>query len=207
MNIIIFGSTGKTGYLLTEQTLAQGHKVTAFVRSPEKMTISHANLAVMQGDVYNPPDVDKAMVDQDIVFVSLGNSSLGKTNIRTDGTKQVISAMKRESVDRLIVLSSLGIGDSRGQRTLFAKLLLNTLIRNVVADHATQEEAVMKSELIWTIVRPPLLTDGPKSGDYRYGLADDLSLKSNRISRADVADFMVKQIDSVEFLNKAATIV
>lgn len=207
MNIIVFGSTGKTGQLLTEQALAQGHKVTAFARSPEKMSVSHANLAMMKGDIYNQQDVDNAVIDQDVVLVAIGNSSLGKTSIRTDGTKRVITAMKGVSVDRLIVLSALGIGDSKGQRTLFAKLLLSTIIRNVMADHATQEKAVIESGLTWTIVRPFFLTDGPKLGRYNVGLADNLSLRSSRIARADVADFMVEQITSAEFLYKAATIV
>ena len=207
MKIIIFGPTGKTGLLLTEEALLAGHLVTALVRSPEKMTVRHVNLTVVEGDLFNQQDVEQAVRNHDLVLVLIGNSSLRKTTIRTDGTERIVGAMKKAKVSRMIVLSALGIGNSRQQRTLFAKLFLSTVIRNVMADHATQEEVVMQSGLTWTIVRPFFLTDGAKTGSYRYGLADDMSLKSTRISRADVADFIAKQIDSAEFLNEAVTLI
>ena len=206
MKIAIFGATGKTGLQLTQQALDQGHEVTALARTPGKLAIQHDNLTVIQGDVLNQKDVDKTVLDQDAVIVSLGSSSIGNTGIRTNGTKNVMSGMKAQAVDRILVISSMGSGDSIGQATFAAKFFMKTLLRNVVKDHAGQEALVMKSGLTYTIVRPSALTDDARTGSYKHGLASDTSLKTRRISRADVADFVLKQIDSAEYANKAVSV-
>lgn len=206
MNISIFGATGKTGQQLTQQALDLGHTVTALARTPSKLTIQSDRLTIIQGDVLNQADVDNAVSGQDAVICSLGSNSIGKGTLRTDGTANIIKAMQSHSVERLIVISSLGSGDSMGQMSFAAKTLMKTLLRNVIADHATQEAVVMQSNLNWTIVRPSGLTDSEKTGSYKHGLGNDPKITGGRIARADVAEFTLLQLESDMYARKAVSL-
>lgn len=201
MKLAIFGATGSVGRLAVNQALEQGHTITALVRDPEKIETRHENLRLIKGDVMNAAAVKQAVQDQDAVLCILGAGRKG--NVRSEGTRQIIEAMKQSDVKRLVCQSSLGVGDSRGNLNFLWKyIMFGLLLREAYADHVLQEEYVMKSDLDWTIIRPAAFTDGPRTGVYQHGFsgaAEGLTLK---ISRADVADFLLKQLTDDTYLNK-----
>jgi len=206
MKLLIFGATGGTGRHLVEQALQQGHDVTAFVRDPAKLSTAHAKLTVIQGDVMNAAAVERAMPGHEAVFCALGSPALKTGTTRSDGTRNIIRAMERAEVRRLICLASLGYGDSRAvvdaAPFYFRFIIAPLFLRRVFAEHALQEQYIKRSSLNWTIVRPGNLTDGPHTGTCRHGFpATDRSIKVS-ISRADVADFMLRQLADDTYLRK-----
>ncbi len=195
MKLLVFGSTGGTGRELLKQALDQGHEVVAFARSKDKIDdIKHASLQVVCGDVLDPSVVESTVAGQEAVLCSIG-AGAQRTTLRADGTRTIVQAMENTGARRLICLSSLGVGDSRSNLPFFTKyIIVSIFLRHAFADHEHQEAIVRQSSLDWTIVRPPRLVDGPRTGDYRHGFSvTDRRIKA-RISRADVADFMLKQL-------------
>ncbi len=205
MKVIVFGSTGTIGKHLIEQALEQGHEVTAFSRNAAKLKdYSHPKLSTIEGDVFNPSEVEKAIIGQDIVCVAIGSGKKRKGTVRSEGTKNIIEAMKTHGVKRLICQTTLGAGESNDNLNFFWKyIMFGWYLKGVFLDHELQERYVMQSGLDWTIVRPGAFTDGKKTSHYRHGFSSkDRSLKLN-ISRADVADFILKQFDTDRYLHRA----
>lgn len=201
MKIIIFGSTGSIGAQLVKQALDAGHTVTAFVRDPAKLQIKHPNLVAAQGDVMNVASVVKAMQGHDAVLCALGSGRKG--NVRSEGTHHVIQAMEQAGVKRLVCETSLGVGDSRGNLNFFWKyIMFGMFLREAYADHEKQEDYIKRSNLDWTIVRPAAFTDGPHTGVYHHGFSATAKNVTLKISRADVADFMLKQLTDNRYLRK-----
>lgn len=198
MKLLIFGSTGGTGRHIVEQALEQGHTVTAFVRDPSKLDFIHPNLITIQGDVMNPAAIVPAMHGQDAVLSALGSPANKVGVLRSQGTKNIIDAMESTGVSRFICQTSLGYGDSLKvlNRTplIFKYMIVPFILRKAFKDHEIQESYVKKSKLDWVIVRPGNLTDAPKTGTYRHGFAATDKNIQVKISRADVADFMLKQL-------------
>jgi putative NADH-flavin reductase len=201
MRIIIFGATGSIGRLLVEQALAKGHMVTAFLRDPSKLSISHSNLKEIQGDVLSFATVEDAIRNQDVVFCALGDGNKGK--LRAEGTKNILLAMQKTGVNRFICQTSLGVGDSRSNLNFFWKhIMFGLLLKKAYQDHETQEKYIMQSTLDWVIVRPAAFTNGPHTGRYRHGFNADDKTITLKISRADVADFMLRQITDNRYIRK-----
>ncbi|MDH5229732.1 MAG: SDR family oxidoreductase [Gammaproteobacteria bacterium] len=202
MNIIIFGSTGSIGQHLVKQSLEAGHTVTAFTRSPNKLNLNHIQLNIIQGDVLNQEDVEKAIKNQDAVICVLGAGRKGE--VRSRGTQHIIHAMKSNGVTRLICQSSLGVGDSRKNLNFFWKyIMFGLLLRPAYHDHELQEAHVKASNLDWVIVRPGAFTDGERTGDYRHGFDPIDQSTVLKISRADVADFLLKQLFDNRYLHQS----
>src|SRR5262245_34694808 len=203
MKVVIFGSTGGIGRQLVEQALAQGHAVTAVARSPAQLEIKHANLQVVQGDVMNVASVDQAVQGQEAVVLALGTPAITKNTVRSEGTRNIVRAMEKVGVRRLVCLSSLGIGDSRDMLPFHYKyILVPFLLRQGFSEHELQEEFVKQSRTDWIIVRPGAFTNGRRTGLYRHGFAiTDKTIKA-KISRADVADFMLKQLNNDTYIRK-----
>lgn len=201
MKFLVFGSTGGVGSRLVEQALAQGHAVAAFTRDPANLNIEHANLRIVRGDVMDPESVEKAMRDQETVLCSLGAGRKG--TVRAEGTRNIIRSMENAGVRRLICQTTLGVGDSRDNLNFFWKyIMFGALLRPAYTDHVLQEIYVKQSGLDWTIVRPGAFTDGERTGAYRHGFpATDTSIEL-KISRADVADFMLKQATDDTYLHR-----
>jgi putative NADH-flavin reductase len=195
MQLLIFGSTGGTGRELIKQALDQGHNVVAYARNPAKIDdIKHAGLQVVRGDVLDPAVVESATAGQEAVLSTIG-AGAERTTLREDGTRNIVEAMESTGVQRLICLSSLGVGDSRANLPFFTKyVIVSVFLRHAFADHERQEAIVKKSSLDWTIVRPSHLTDGPRTEVYRHGFPTVDRRIKGKISRADVADFMIKQL-------------
>lgn len=203
MKIVVFGATGGTGMKLVAQALGQGHRVTAPVRSPEKLAdLEHQELVVTRGNVLDQSDVDYAIEGQEAVLCLIG-AGAGRTTLREDGTRNIIASMGKAGVARMVCLSSLGVGDSRANLPFFTKyVIVGIFLRHAFADHERQETVVKQSSVDWTIVRPPHLTDGARTGEYRAGFPPtDRSLKW-KISRADVADFMLKELADDTYLHQ-----
>ena len=200
MKVLIFGATGTVGRELVTQALEKGHAVTAFARNPSKLDISHPNLEIIEGDVTDSALVDRAVLGHDAVLVALGAGTKGQ--VRSTGTRNIIQAMQKDGVRRLICLSTLGVGDSRVHLNFYWKyIMFGLLLRAAFADHVSQEEHVTQSGLDWTIVRPAAYTDGERTGNYRHGFpAAEKALKL-KISRADVAEFVLAQLDDNSYVH------
>jgi len=206
MNIIVFGATGTVGKEIVKQALEKGYDVTAFLRNPGKMTfLNHPNLRVYTGDVTNAEEVKNAVKNHDAVFCALGDGRAGK--IRALGTLNIIHAMNSVAVRKLICLSTLGIGDSYGNLNFIWKhIMFGMLLKKAFNDHKLQEEYIRNSDLDYTIVRPSALTDGAITGGYAIGFDEKYKKLNLKISRADVADFMLRQLHREDYLKKAVSI-
>jgi uncharacterized protein YbjT (DUF2867 family) len=203
MNIVIFGATGPSGRLIVEQALEQGHDVTAFVRNPAALSIHNKKLSVVKGDILDPASVEGAVAGREAVLSALGVRKLGKNTILSDGTRNVITAMQKHGVKRFVCMTSLGVGDSEDQPAkIFRYLIKPVFLRNIFVDKELQERLVMESGLDWIIVRPAGLTNGPRTGVYKHWVGETKEPITSRISRADVAEFILKQLADDTFLRK-----
>lgn len=206
MKIIVFGATGTVGAEIVRQALEKGFEVTAFVRSLGKITsASHANLSVHHGDVFNPQEVERAVSGHDAVFCALGDGRAGK--IRASGTLNIINAMHKTGVKRILCLSTIGVGESYGNLNFFWKhIMFGMLLKKAFNDHKLQERYVRDSDLDYTIIRPSALTNGPTSNKYKVGFDGKYRRLTLKISRADVADFMLRQLNGSKYPKKAVSI-
>ncbi len=206
MKLLVFGATGATGIQVVKQALAQGCFVTAFVRDPTKISIESPKLNVVQGDVMDEASVRAVFDGHDTVLCCLGTAPNKVGTVRSDGTANILRAMEQTGTRRIIVQTTLGFGDSVEALDqtpwIFKYIIVPFLLKKTFEDHERQEETVRRSPLDWIIVRPGGLTDQERTGQYRHGFAyDDKTIKSS-ISRADVADFMLKQLNSDEYIRK-----
>lgn len=201
MKIIVFGSTGSIGTHLIKQALEAGHIVTAFARDPAKLPIRHPNLSITKGDIMDATSVQKAVKGHDAVLCAIGAGRKG--TVRSQGTQHIIQAMEQSGVKRLVCETTLGAGDSRGNLNFVWKyIMFGLLLREAYKDHEMQETYIMRSSLDWTIVRPAAFTDGPHTGIYQHGFSPTAKNITLKISRADVADFMLRQLNENQYLRK-----
>lgn len=207
MHLLIIGATGGTGRALTAEALARGHQVTALARKVPAEP-PRPGLTWIAGDVRHPDSIDRAMVGQEAVLSALGHKRwLGPTRILSEGTRNVIAAMERHAVRRLICETALGIADSWWQMGLYYTLFVRPVILGFYfADKVRQEAVIRASSLDWTIVRPGALTNGPRRNRYRQGPDIGHWLWTVRISRADVAAFMLDQLTDTRYLKTAVGI-
>jgi len=207
MKLTIFGATGKTGMPLLKQALDAGHEVTAFVRDPAKLTLAHERLRVVQGDATDARAVEEAVRGADAVLSALGHVKGSPKDVQTVATKNIVAAMKKHGVTRLVSLTGAGVPDPQDQPKLadrFVKFLLKTISGDVLRDAENHARVIQGSGLEWVIVRGPRLTDGPFTGDYRVGFVGKNS--GLQASRADVADFMLKQAQNPTYLHQAPVV-
>lgn len=205
MKLLVIGGTGKTGRELINQGLAQGHIITALVRKPKKIKFSHPNLQLVEGNVLIPESLEKAVQGQDAVISALGHKRFFiKTTILSRGTKNIIAAMTKNEVKRFICITSLGINDSRFKLGLYYTLFtIPFILFFYFLDKSKQEKLIMNSELEWTIVRPGQLTNGRKRTVYKHGSSVGHYFLTKMISRADVAHFILNQLEDNPYLRKA----
>lgn len=207
MNITIFGATGKTGVQLVGQALAAGHQVTAFARNSSKLNLKNEHLALMQGDVENAAQVEAAVNGANAIISVLGPTGNIPDYKVSRGTQNIIAAMNKVGVRRLVVSSGAGVGDPNDTPKLFNHAInfaLKLMAKHIYEDMKRVVDVVHASDLDWTIVRVPMLTDDLKKGTVRVGyVGRDIGA---RISRADMADFMLKQVSDKTFLHQAPAI-
>lgn len=203
--VLIVGATGGTGRELVKQALERGHVVTALARNPARLAIEHPRLTVVKGDVLDPQSVATAMRGQEAVLCALGHKRyFYPTRILSEGTRNIVQAMASHGSRRLVCETSLGIGDAA-----FRLGLLYTLFNIPVVlpfyfwDKTRQERVIAGSAVPWVIVRPGALTNGDKRGRVQQGAGVGSLLRTVRVSRADVAAFMLDQLASDTYLRTA----
>lgn len=197
MKIMIFGASGGTGGQLLLQALAAGHTVTAVVRDPDRFTIRYDRLHVVAGDALDPPSFTKALAGQDAVVSALGVTgfinSLQPMTFHVDTARAITSEMRRQGVGRLVAITSVGVLHDP-TTPIWYRAIVRPLLRHKYADMRGMEEVIATAGLDWTIIRPVRLADGPLTQCYRIGENGNLP-NGGAISRADVADFIVRYID------------
>lgn len=204
MKLLVFGASGPTGTQLVSQALEQGHEVTALVRN--SASVATQEIRIIVGDAQDPAAVAEAVRGQDAVLSALGRrKTFSSANLLVNSMRAIVPAMERHRVRRLILMSSFGVGDSVREAPLLPRLFFRTLLRDIFADKLAAEAIVRRSALEWTIVYPVLLTDGPRTGNYRVGERLELS-GFPKISRADVAEFMLKELYDAEYLKRIAVL-
>jgi putative NADH-flavin reductase len=194
--IAMFGATGKTGRLALERALAAGHEVRALVRDPGKLSTSSGRLTVIKGDVLNGTAVDQTVAGSDVVLSLFEHVKGSPKTLQTDGTRNIVDAMHRHGVKRVVSLSGGGLRAPNDQPKLPDRAirgLMKIMVGHVLADAEGHLAVLEASDLDWTVVRAPRLMDEPPTGHYRVGVVGVDS--STKISRADFADFVITQID------------
>lgn len=209
MRLAIFGATGATGLQLVTQGLAQGHEIVCLVRN---VVADRFPAGVMQlpGDGRDGEPVNSVIARSDAVLSALGSRSLKENDLLDQASACILAGMKRNGVRRLIVLGAAGVADDAGKyQSFISRLVINVIRRTVLKypfqDQAAQERRLQVSEVDYTIVRPPRLTHGAFTGRYRIE-ADALPPASKSIARADIADFMLKQLYDERFVRRGVYI-
>jgi putative NADH-flavin reductase len=206
MRLLILGATGGTGQQLLTQALDAGHEVTAFARSPDKIP-ARRGLQVVAGTL--PDDIAalaEAVRGQGAVVSALGRGlSLTSNGLIQRSVPAILSAMQTGSVRRLILTSAIGVGDSIRDAPLVSRIMARSLLRNIYSDKAAGEDLIKRSNLDWTLVQPSQLTNGPLTRKYQIGERLDLH-GVPKISRADVAHFLLTQLTAAAYVRKVVVI-
>jgi len=219
MRLVIFGATGGTGRRVLERAIAEGHEVTAFVRDPSRMSARHDRLSVVVGDAIEAERVREAVACNEAVISVLGARQLSNPlrpgspgdpkGPASVGSENIVAAMKEHGLKRFVCQTAWGVGESKEDAgftgAFFMKVLVPPLLRDEYADKEAQEKIVRQSELEWVIVRPMLLTNGPWTNGYR-ARADLKPGRRPYVSRADVADFLMRQLTDEAFVHKTPVI-
>lgn len=203
MDILVIGATRGIGFQLLQQALAAGHATTVLARQPKKITIENDLLTVVSGDILEPKSVEEAIAGRDAVCCCIGiNPTRKPVTVFSQGIQNVLSAMARCGVKNLVTVTGIGAGDSKGHGGFFYDRILNPLLlKTIYEDKDREEEIVRQSDVDWIIVRPGFLTNGPLRGEYRT-VTDMTGVKAGKISRADVAHFILSQLATPTFLKK-----
>jgi putative NADH-flavin reductase len=207
MRLTIFGASGRTGRLLVAQALEAGHQVVALARTPSKLGIEHEQLSVIQGDVLDAEKVSTAVAGSDAVLSVLGPTSNEPTYEVSQGMTYILAAMEHHGVRRLVQSVGAGVGDPRDQPGLFDRLIkvaLKLASRHVYEDMVRVAGAIRASDLEWILVRVPMLTDDAPTGSLKVGYLG--TGVGPRISRADLAAFMLQQVDDSTYVGQAPVI-
>lgn len=199
MKISVLGATGATGVEVVKQLLEQGHDVIAYVRNPDKITLSNDKLTVVKGDIFDRPIMRETIKGSDAVISCLGSSTTAKSEELKLMAASVVKVLQDSQVPKVVYMSTAGIEDEfKGVTKWFISMILG----NVIADHKAAAKLYRKSGITYTIARPMQLKDGKPS--FKYHMSEEGLPKSKRaISRANVADFLVKAATSSSFDNKS----
>ena len=203
MKLLVIGATRGIGRNLIEQALDQEHEVAALARNPQRLNLSHERLRVVAGDILDPATVNQAVEDRDAVCITIGVGPTRRpVKVFSQGAKNVIDAMTDASVDMLICITGIGAGDSHGHGGFFYEKIFNPLLlKTIYEDKNRQEELIRNSGLQWVVVRPGFLTNGPLTGTYRV-LTQLAGIRAGKISRADVAHFILNEFDQKKYISK-----
>jgi putative NADH-flavin reductase len=207
LKLLVFGATGATGQQVLAQALQKQHEITAFVRNPGKIAVGDHRLRIVEASVTDDPTaVAQAMRGQEAVICTLGRrNSFRSDHLIARSLRTIVPAMETEGVKRFIHVSAFGVGESVHEAPLLPRIMYRLLLSDIFADKKVAEDYLRQSRLDWTIVYPVLLTNGPRTGTYRVG--EHLALAGMpRISRADVADFILAQLSDASYRKKIAVI-
>jgi putative NADH-flavin reductase len=209
MRVLIIGASKGIGLETTRQALDAGHGVRALARSATAIAISNPSLEKMRGNALKTEDVEAALVGMDVVIQTLG-VGLGElfrpVHLFSNATRVLIAAMKRQDIKRLNCVTGFGAGDSRASISCLQRLPFQIVFGRAYDDKSLQEQLIKESELDWTIARPGVLTSGPRTGRYRI-LSEASQWRNGIISRADVAEFLVRQIGDQTYIWKTPVLI
>jgi putative NADH-flavin reductase len=203
MKLMILGGSGRTGKPLIEQALAKGYSVQALVRNPAKLTITHPQLKIIQGDSTNPGALKTALQDCQAVLSAMGPVKGSPSDLLLTTYSSLVSALEERAIRRLVVLTGAGVQAEEDRPKLVDRvfrLVLQTTAGAVLRDSEQGIACIRSSTRDWIIVRAPRLTDGGLTGRYRVGYVGPDS--GTQISRADAADFMLKQLSDTQWVRK-----
>lgn len=204
MKIVVLGASRGVGLQVVKQALEAGYTVTAFVRSPERFEVEHENLIVFKGDAMDAAAVENAIAGQQAVISTLGPARPPVPRMMETCAKNIVAGMKKQGVRRLVSTTGAGVRQPEDQPKFidrFIGYLLNLMAKDVVMDSAENAKVIQASDLDWTIVRFPRLTDGEGTGIYRAGFVGKDS--GIQISRADGADFILKETAQKKWLRRS----
>jgi uncharacterized protein YbjT (DUF2867 family) len=207
MKILVLGATGATGRLIVGKAVANGYEVVALVRSKAKAA-DLAGAELIEGDARDPAALTRAIAGCDAVVSSLGTamSPFREVTLLSTATRALVGVMEQQNIRRLVCITGLGAGDSRGHGGFFFdRLFLPLMLRKVYEDKDRQEDAIRASTLDWTIVRPTVLNDKPARGHVK-ALTDLSDVHGGTIARSDVAEFVVRQLTTDTWLRKVPLI-
>jgi putative NADH-flavin reductase len=207
MKVVVFGASGRTGRQLLKQGLANGHQVTAFVRNPARIAVADPRIRVVHGDVADRAAVEAAIEGQDAVLCALGARSLSRRDEAfVVGVHNIVTAMESLSVCRLVYLSADTVHDTRRDLNVLRRVIVPVLFHNSSADHELNERLIRQSRVAWSIVRPPMLTNGKPTGIYRSG--EHLRARSviPQLTRADLATFMLEELNDDSLVHQAVEV-
>lgn len=203
MKITIIGATGRTGIPLVQQALDKGHTVVAFLRDPAKLPIQHERLSWVQGSVQDAGKVEEAVQGANAVMMALGHTQSSSKDVLASAARTVLAAMKKYGVRRLITLTGAGVRyPEKDTPKLFDRVmgfLLKQMAGELLADSTQHVLTIRSSDVEWTVVRVPVLTDGPHTGQIKVGYVGNGV--SARVSRADVADFMLRTLENRSYIH------
>lgn len=209
MKVFLFGSTSPTGKMVLENLLAENHLVTAIARHPEDISIRHQNLSIIKGDVFNPSSFQESLKGKDLVVSILGTGSSNKpTTVYSIGGQNILDAMRKTGIKKLITLTSGGVqkNDPVIQKSFFYKYVGLWYLRHIYTDMTLWESILEKAKDIdWICIRPTYLRNGELTKKYRINKTYAPE-KGWKISRADLADFITKQVASNEFIHQKPVI-
>jgi putative NADH-flavin reductase len=209
MHVLIIGASKGIGRETARLALQAGHRVRAFARSAPALEPPDPRFEARRGDALDAQDVADALVGMDVVVQTLGvavRELLRPVHLFSEATRVLVAAMQRQGVRRLISVTGFGAGASRASISCVQRLPFELLLGRAYRDKGVQERLIEQSGLEWTIARPGVLTDGPRRGRYRV-LAAPAQWRNGMIARADVADFLVRQIDDSTYLHQAPVLV
>lgn len=202
--IALFGATGKTGRRVLERALSAGHTVHALVRDPAKLDVRHERLTIVRGDVLDPSPVDSTIEGTDVVLSLFGHVKGSSKTLQADGTRNIVEAMRKHGAHRIVTLSGGGLRAEDKDRPKvpdkIIRFLLKVLSGHVLADAEQHLEVLQTSGLEWTVVRGPRLRETPGTGSYRVGWVGVNT--GTQISRDDLADFILTQIEDRTFVHE-----
>ncbi len=209
MNITIIGATKGIGKEVLKQALNVGYKVTVLARNPEKIELKNENLKIVKGDFLDYSSVAGSVKNAGAVVVSVGAMPARKpVTLFSEGTRNLLNAIKANNIKPLIVaVTGIGAGDSKGHGGFFYNKIFQPLLLKTIYEDKDKQEQMLKEEYDnWIIVRPGMLTNGKLTGKYR-ALTDLTGINGGKISRADVAHFILKQIEQPEFLGQTPLLI
>jgi putative NADH-flavin reductase len=209
MRVLIIGASKGIGLETTRQALDAGHYVRALARSATAITVSNPSLEKMRGDALKTEDVEAALVGVDVAIQTLGvglGDLFRPVHLFSDATRVLIAAMRSQVVKRLICVTGFGAGDSRASISCLQRLPFQTVFGRAYDDKSLQEQLIKESELDWTIARPGVLTNGPRTGRYQI-LSEVSQWRNGIIPRADVAEFLVRQIGDQTYIHKTPVLI
>jgi putative NADH-flavin reductase len=206
MKVLVLGATGSVGQHILQLGIERGHELTALVRNAEKLKSWERRVRVVKGDALDKDSVEQAVRGQEAAIYAIGIKTIGRTTLFSESTRILIDAMERSRVKRLVCITGVGAGETKGHGGfLYDRILFPLVTKRVYADKEVQETLIQKSSLDWVIVRPAMFREGSPSGKLE-AVTDVRGVTLTRVSRVEVAAFVLDQLTDGRYLRKAVFI-